>query len=370
MDCDYSWLQSLPDAAIVHTSKSVLAHNQHALQLLDQPTFAQRLWPCQPNASQLYVDTHAKPWRLATSRLSVDLYITLIQPALDDVFADIFDNNPQPVVIHDWFVPLYANKAYAKAVHLDSVESVLQLPSMRGLIGDEHWEQAQLNYQHVLEHGKLEATPTEEVWAADGSHMRTIIHDFVVHWQGKPVLCTILNEVTIVEEQRDKFRQMALTDPLTGLGNRRQFDGYAMSRAKHLQQQYPQVALLIFDLDHFKAVNDTFGHPAGDRVLQHVAQRLLEFTCTDCLLCRIGGEEFAVVCGVEADQVGPKHPAEQIKAYLDNSNWPLRTKDEARITMSIGVALWQPEDDLGSWYQRADEAMYRAKQGGRNRIEY
>lgn len=151
----------------------------------------------------------------------------------------------------------------------------------------------------------------------------------------------------------------AMTDPLTHLANRRALlSRLDAERARAARTGQP-VALVILDLDHFKAVNDRFGHSAGDRALQHVADVLTAACRTVDVAARLGGEEFAVLL---PDTSGPA--ALTVAERLREAIAMTPTADGIRITASFGVAEDADEDDP---LAAADEALYRAKDDGRDR---
>jgi diguanylate cyclase (GGDEF)-like protein len=158
--------------------------------------------------------------------------------------------------------------------------------------------------------------------------------------------------------------QRAVRDPLTGLRNRREFE-----RALGLGNRAPPIATLIYaDLDHFKKLNDTLGHAAGDAALRHVA-RILEGAVRDKdLVARIGGEEFAVWMPHSPLESGLE-VAERIRATVESTAWRW-SGDVHALSISCGVASY-PDTvrDLANLRGAADAALYAAKQGGRNRVE-
>lgn len=158
--------------------------------------------------------------------------------------------------------------------------------------------------------------------------------------------------------------QLARTDALTGLNNRRAFTELS-ERAIHLcQRQLRPYAAIVLDLDRFKVINDTRGHAIGDRALQHVAQQLQESVRKTDIYARTGGEEFAVLLPDAAEE-DAMLVAEKIRATI--AEHPVPTEDgPLPITASLGVACDPVE--LGSLIRLADMAMYRAKQDGRDRV--
>jgi diguanylate cyclase len=159
-------------------------------------------------------------------------------------------------------------------------------------------------------------------------------------------------------------RRLAGTDPLTGLANRRHFD---QALREQLGGQQP-TALLMVDLDHFKAVNDTHGHPAGDQVLCQLADILGEAAPQGAVAARFGGEEFSLMlpCGQLRDAMAM---AEQIRDRIAQSPVALPGGGpRINITASLGVAMANAGERPAQLIARADAALYEAKRGGRNRV--
>jgi diguanylate cyclase (GGDEF)-like protein len=166
---------------------------------------------------------------------------------------------------------------------------------------------------------------------------------------------------------REALRQQALRDPLTGLYNRRYLDetfGEALAQASRTQTQ---LSIIMADIDHFKQINDTWGHPIGDQVLQSVAQYLRRNVRRDDIVCRAGGEEFVLLLPDTPLAVACER-AEQLRAFI--RAMPLvRDAPERSVTLSWGVACF-PEHGLTpeTLLARADAALYRAKATGRDRV--
>ena len=165
----------------------------------------------------------------------------------------------------------------------------------------------------------------------------------------------------ITNRQRTQLLKLATKDPLTGAGNRRALDSKLRDVVNAFGRTGVPASLLMLDLDHFKAVNDRLGHAAGDQILKSITKIVnLRIRVTDSLY-RIGGEEFVVVLeGADLQQA--THLAEQLRTLVDaNELGP----DHA-VTISLGVAELRRNESPYDWLHRADEAMYRAKDGGRN----
>lgn len=173
-----------------------------------------------------------------------------------------------------------------------------------------------------------------------------------------------------LSQANEALRQAALTDSLTGLANRRAFDLHLeLHCTPGLVEQAP-ISLIFFDVDHFKLFNDTFGHQAGDACLQIIGQSAREtISKTEQLAARYGGEEFALVL----PKTGSKEAqsiAERLRHHISTIAIPVNTQTTT-ITISLGVATLQTpsRDGPAQLLARADLALYRAKQSGRNRVE-
>jgi diguanylate cyclase (GGDEF)-like protein len=166
----------------------------------------------------------------------------------------------------------------------------------------------------------------------------------------------------------EHVEKLATTDGLTGLLNRRTFNSQLAARLREAQRYRKHLSLLLVDIDHFKKVNDTHGHPAGDSVLRGVAAVAASQARETDLVARYGGEELALVLP-ETDSAGARAIAERLRAAVASADHPTE-KGHLRVTISLGIATW-PGDGAAAeeLIEAADKALYRAKQAGRNRVE-
>ena len=177
------------------------------------------------------------------------------------------------------------------------------------------------------------------------------------------------NQVAVALDNARLYQEtqtQALTDALTGVYNRRglfQLGEFEFQRSRRINRPF---SLLMFDIDHFKKVNDQHGHPVGDQVLLQLAQRCLRNSRTTDLVCRYGGEEFVVLL-TETNLEAASFIAERLRISIMSNPFTTDT-GEIRITSSIGVAEAKKKDDLHSLIERADEALYLAKNAGRNQV--
>ena len=172
-----------------------------------------------------------------------------------------------------------------------------------------------------------------------------------------------------LRENLDLSLELAVTDQLTGLHNRRYMESQleALVRRAVVGGGDP-VGLMVIDIDHFKKINDSFGHAVGDEVLREFAVRLASNVRAIDLPVRFGGEEFVVVMP-ETDLADAQRIAERIRLHVAGSPFRVMGGEELlTVTISIGVAASLPTDDQARLIKRADEAMYEAKSNGRNRV--
>jgi two-component system cell cycle response regulator len=167
----------------------------------------------------------------------------------------------------------------------------------------------------------------------------------------------------------EQLRHLATRDPLTGLRNRREFERLLADEWQRCARFQRPFALVVCDIDFFKKVNDTHGHPAGDAVLKHVAGVLAQQLRTVDHLARVGGEEFAIIM-VETGAKDAQETMQRLLALLAES--PCALPDNAEkvaVTLSAGIAM-MPEDadNTGALFEAADKALYTAKRTGRNRV--
>jgi diguanylate cyclase (GGDEF)-like protein len=221
----------------------------------------------------------------------------------------------------------------------------------------------------LLHHGKetLEVTRRGRTYDVTGSVLDTTDPHSDVVLVFRDVTTRRQTEQALRNAQLELERQ-AHTDSLTGLYNRRLFMQRLREEAERVNRHNGCLSILLFDLDHFKQVNDRFGHEAGDRVLQSVARAANEVKRVSDIIARIGGEEFALLLP-ETDREGAMNLAHRLRAAIESA----KTLDPAgapvSVTASIGVATVSAHSDgPASALKLADAALYRAKNAGRNQV--
>jgi len=176
-------------------------------------------------------------------------------------------------------------------------------------------------------------------------------------------------EINHLQEDLETVRNESLTDPLTGLANRKYFDQMVERAVVEARSKDEQLSLLMTDVDHFKAFNDTYGHLTGDQVLRLVAQAVKQNVKGQDMAARYGGEEFAIIL--------PKTSLQQALTVADHIRRAVASKELikrstgenlGRVTISVGAAMLRRQDAVQALIERADACLYAAKRHGRNLV--
>lgn len=194
---------------------------------------------------------------------------------------------------------------------------------------------------------------------------------------GGVVWCGYLADIQDMKVIEDQLRsalveleRLASTDPLTKLPNRRSFFRRANAEFARSQRYGRPMSVIMMDLDHFKKVNDTLGHAVGDGVLRHVAAIIQDCTRGSDIIARFGGEEFVIILP-ETDSGGAFVIAERLRFSVESEPLMIESGGLVNITVSLGVAILTPEKNflvIDKLLQQADDALYQAKESGRNRV--
>ncbi len=176
-------------------------------------------------------------------------------------------------------------------------------------------------------------------------------------------------EISNLQQSLEAIRTESLTDPLTGLGNRKYFDRSIEAAVQAALASDEPLSLLMFDIDHFKSFNDSYGHLTGDQVLRLVGMSLKQTIKGQDITARYGGEEFAVLLPNTAIRQALT-VADHIRRAVMAKELKKKSTGEilGRVTISVGVSMLRPDDDTDSLIERADACLYIAKRNGRNRV--
>ncbi|PTT49226.1 sensor domain-containing diguanylate cyclase [Aeromonas sp. HMWF014] len=184
---------------------------------------------------------------------------------------------------------------------------------------------------------------------------------------GTPTLIGIASDITELHQLKEQLHQQSVRDGLTGLYNRRFFFEVCEKNLSLNARHHLTSVLVVLDVDQFKCINDRYGHPLGDRALNHLGKVMLSVLRSEDVLARIGGDEFAIWLP-NTTLSAAASLAERLRLHVMQSPLPLPDGDELIITISAGLVENGKEEPMESLYARADQMLYQAKQSGRNCI--
>lgn len=248
--------------------------------------------------------------------------------------------------------------------------TVLELPAPAngwGLLPDETGRSWVYLPAEAQENGQLFACnlTQQELPDEERQYLQVVVEtlfSLIERWQAAQTL----------ERAQEELERLSLSDPLTALANRRRFDQVKESESRRAQRHAQPLSVLMLDIDHFKAYNDRYGHGQGDDCLVRVASCLSDlFQRAGEVPARLGGEEFAVILP-GYDQEAARRAAERVRQAIVDLELPHEASAAGLVSVSIGCASWLPEQgelDLNALLDEADQALYRAKARGRNRVE-
>ena len=201
----------------------------------------------------------------------------------------------------------------------------------------------------------------------DGSRLRVSMQvshvlDDNDQWIGYLVVCLDITERKRVE---DELRTMSVTDALTGIYNRRYFQQRLQDELQRVRRHAGTFSVVMLDIDHFKLINDRFGHAVGDHVLRAICERLCHRLRRSDVFCRLGGEEFMVLC---PDTSGDH--AHGLATQLWDALRGEPVDGVGQVTASFGIASWRDGEGGDELLLRADAGVYAAKMRGRDRVEH
>lgn len=242
-----------------------------------------------------------------------------------------------------------------EGIQLEDIHRALTRAGNPRLDGDEtnYWQR---EYLACLPNGK-------RFWL-----MQTIAPIFASDGELEYYVC-VGQDISDLKEKQEEVEKLAYFDHLTGLANRLQFKAQLDRQLAHAQRENSRLALFYLDLDHFKHINDTLGHEAGDKLLKTIAERLENCLRREDMVARLGGDEFAVL--LDAVE-GPQYIYRVAQKIIQRLNEPIYLKNkEIVMGVSIGITIAPDDDDQAEMLMKnADLAMYQAKDKGRNAMQF
>lgn len=174
---------------------------------------------------------------------------------------------------------------------------------------------------------------------------------------------SIMRDITERKKSEEVLQKMATIDPLTSLLNRRRFSEFLEHEIERTKRYKTELSIIMFDIDHFKKINDTYGHKEGDNVLKLLGIRMKDIIRESDIIARWGGEEFMVLA-VNTDMQNAQIIAEKFRTDIESQRFPNMTG----FTVSAGVTQFEDGDNAASLIDRVDKALYQAKNSGRNQV--
>ncbi len=270
-------------------------------------------------------------------------------------------------MVSAWFKTYIANEQFILAEQkTQELKSIIA--EMSAYLGDSGSRLDDRGQQLEAYADQLKKKPSIEQVMTISRGIMTKTRDMILDGQSlKKEMDDTMSEIHALKKELEGVKQAAKTDMLTGLLNRR---GLEMTMKKAMERAIRTsntLTVIISDIDHFKRINDTYGHLIGDNVLKMLAKLLQEHIKGKDIAARFGGEEFLLVLPDTALK-GAFVLAEQIRLKLKSMRWRTKSGEPmGAITMSLGVAEFRAKDTLDSLIERADAALYQAKSCGRNR---
>jgi diguanylate cyclase (GGDEF)-like protein/PAS domain S-box-containing protein len=296
------------------------------------------------------------------------------QPSHDLFEQKLLDNMQDAVVFVDGNLQITLWNHGAERMTGIAASSVVQrkwLPELVGMRDERGRAVLDLDDPVALavKHGEQEILRAS-IMGRNGRPMTVDLHSMPVvgsdnSIRGAAVLLRDASPQASLEKLCHSLHERATKDPLTQVANRAEFDRtHAMFVAAHLERRMP-CSLIVCDIDHFKNINDTYGHQAGDEALKAFASLLKSFCRPGDLVARYGGEEFVILCA-DCNNATATHKAEQVRKSL--SEMPIPAIGGKAITASFGVTEVQAGDTPETMLRRSDRALYEAKERGRNMV--
>lgn len=293
--------------------------------------------------------------------LSADHRIILLAKDGKEALELALEHRPQ-VLISDWRMPVLSGIDLCKILRKTSVTRHLYILMLTSNESEDELVQA---FDAGADDYIIKPFTPKVLQARVASGERLIRSQQIISNDREVIRCYAAKLATT----NRKLQNMAMTDFLTGLPNRRS----ALQRLKNLVsevQRYGEpLSCLMIDIDHFKQINDTYGHDCGDMVLRQITKLLEEKARSYDMVSRWGGEEFLVI-SARSSAIDTFQLAERLRRTVENHDISISQDLKIRLTVSIGVASWRPDlVNAGELIKIADQALYQAKAAGRNRIE-
>lgn len=280
----------------------------------------------------------------------------------EELFQVLAESNPHAVIVYDFQQNriLYANQNASKLFEY-SREELLNTKDPISLI---FWKDRKKVYENLKRRREGYMGPISyklRVITKNGKIKWVNLSSAVASYKGKIVSIITLVDISLEVKRERLLTKLATRDQLTGILNRHAILHDFERLLAQAQRYNVPFSVIIFDIDNFKSVNDTYGHLVGDEVLRKTVKEVKKVLRKSDIFGRWGGEEFLILLPMTSE---PFAPAEKIRKVVENS----RFGNSLKITLSVGATTYREGDSINSMLSRADEALYQAKLGGKNRV--
>ncbi|MGR9048298.1 diguanylate cyclase domain-containing protein [Halobacillus faecis] len=280
-------------------------------------------------------------------------------------YESLVETSPDSIFLHDEEDRIiYVNQA---GLDLLGAEKTVELlgQDIKKFLYNEPYEDVRNRLNTLLSGGYVKGPIERQIQRVDGSIIDVELHGGLVEYHQLKAVQTICRNISERRKQQHQLKEMAYHDQLTNIPNRRYFFEKLEDELKRVNHQESIFALLFFDLDNFKQINDRYGHQIGDELLVIFTKRLSQGLRKTDTLSRLGGDEFVILL---SDLDDTNHPRKVADRMLDRVLQPIQLQGcEIEISVSIGVSIY-PEHgvDQGELLTKADRALYKAKENGRS----
>lgn len=279
--------------------------------------------------------------------------------------AQLLDNANDTIIVRDLDGSIvYVNEMACKSLGYTR-EELLKM-NLRQITSQDYADSMVKRTKELLDKGQGEYETSQ--LRKDGTAILIEVHARVIESGGKKFIVSVCRDITERKKAEQEMERLANYDLLTGLYNRRAILNKLDDQRKHARRYNEKLSLIMLDIDHFKKINDQHGHATGDYVLEKVATLIRTSIRATDTVGRYGEEEFIIILP-HADLISANYVAERVRTTIESTKMERANKQVFNITISGGVSSYKSRDDIYTLISRSDDALYRAKRNGRNRIE-
>ncbi|MDX1295057.1 MAG: diguanylate cyclase [Sulfurimonadaceae bacterium] len=277
----------------------------------------------------------------------------------------ILDLQPNMVMMIEEDNVVFINRAFSDFFSLDETVSSDKPKNLSALFGyDYHKPENVHRLAECLKSVNALSPLHDEIEFFDTNSIKHYFRtSYTTVLESEPAYLVVFNDISAMKQEQDKLYKMATTDTLTGLSNRLRFNDEIMQAINHYQRYEHDTFLILFDIDDFKKINDTYGHDVGDDAIRSIAEMLRTYMRASDVCARWGGEEFAVILYNTTDEQA-EIVADLLRTRIEEEEY----KGFGHMTCSFGLTKIAREDTTESLFKRADKALYNAKESGKNRV--